>query len=351
MTTIELLRHGREMGARLAEDLAAARSLSIAVSTAQASALEALDLVGWAREGRELALVAGTDAYGTEIDLLRRLEGLPGVRCRIFHPLDGAAFLPRLYVLEKAKTRVAYVGSSDLTRGGLALDVATNVRIEGDPSERELERAMLIFEELFWSELAMPLSDTFEAEYRTLQAMRRSALSRWPEPRDEEALRAAVALRIGEYRARAATRRHLLVVTPKSYAACMATRSFGRKKQAELERYGKGDPFFFHVTGPGKGLRAMGMFVGEPYRDDAPQLRGPDGGCGPFRRRFVVIGELAKEIRTRPILESLRPGAPKHWFNGFVQDSHSLSSEDFEALRAAFVRSLAEEGSARRAAR
>jgi HKD family nuclease len=351
MTTIELLRHGREMGARLAEDLPAARSLSIAVASAQPGALDVLDLVGWAREGRELALVAGTDAYGTELDLLRRLEGLPGVRCRIFHPLDGAAFLPRLYVLEKAKTRVAYVGSSDLSRGGLALDVATNVRIEGDPSERELERAMRLFEELFWSELAIPLADTFEAEYRTLQAVRRSALSRFPEPRDEEGLRAAVALRIGEYRARAATRRHLLVVTPKSYAACMAARSFGRKKGAEIDRYGKGDPFFFHVTGPGKGLRAMGMFVGEPYRDEAPQLRGPDGGCGPFRRRFVVIDELAKEIRTRPILESLRPGAPKHWFNGFVQDSHLLSREDFEALRAAFVRSLVEEQSARRAMR
>jgi hypothetical protein len=65
----------------------------------------------------------------------------------------------------------------------------------------------------------------------------------------------------------------------------------------------------------------------------------------------VVIGELAKEIRTRPILEALRPGAPKHWFNGFVQDSHSLSSEDFEALRAAFVRSLVEERGARRVTR
>ncbi len=87
----------------------------------------------------------------------------------------------------------------------------------------------------------------------------------------------------------------------------------------------------------------MGMFVGEAYRGDAASLRGIEGGASPFRRKFVLLGELRKEIRTRPILEGRRPGAPKHWFNGFVQDSHTLSNDDFDALHAAFLKALAEE--------
>jgi hypothetical protein len=343
MATIELLRHGREMGARLAEDLAEAQRLCAAVATAETSALEALDLVGFVERGGELMLLAGTDGYGTEMAFFHRFDGLAGARCRIYHAWHGTAFHPRLYVLDRGERRVVYVGSSDLGAGGLARDVVVNVRIEGDATESELERPMRLFEELFWSELALPAPSAFEDEYESLRAARRAAASRAPDPALEERLASAIARKIGEERGRTAARRHLLVVTPKNYALCMATKTFGRRRQAELERYGKGDPFFFHVTGRGRGLRAMGMFVGEPYRDDTAPFRAMDGGAQPFRKKFVTLGELRKEIRTRPILESLRPRAPKHWFNGFVQDSHTLSDDDFQALRTAFLRALAEE--------
>jgi len=341
MATIELLRHGREMGARLAAELGEASRVCIAVSRAEASALAVVDLVGFVKRGGELMLLAGLDEYGTETAMLRRFERMPGARCRIYHAWGGTAFLPRLYVLDVGKRRVVYVGSSDLAASGLSRDLAVNVRIEGDASEPELERPMRLFEELFWSELSWPITPAFEAEYEALRATRKAAIERAPDPSAEARLGASVAERIGEQRGKAAARRHLLVVTAKNYALCMQTKSFGRRRQAELDRYGKGDPFFFHVTGRGGGLRAMGMFVGETYRDDAPSFRGMDGGAQPFRRKFVLLGELGKVIRTRPILESLRPGAPKHWFNGFVQDSHTLSIEDFEALRGAFVAALA----------
>ncbi|MRG92502.1 hypothetical protein [Polyangium spumosum] len=343
MATIELLRHGREMGARLAAELAEASRVCVAVSRAEASALAVVDLVRFVERGGELMLLAGLDGYATETALLRRFERTPGARCRVYHALSGAAFVPRLWVLDSGARRVVYVGGSDLAAASLAQDIAVNVRIEGDASEPELERPMRLFEELFWSELSWPITEAEEAAYEALRAARKAAVERAPDGRAEARLVSLVAQRIGESRGKAAARRHLLVVTAKNYALCMQTKSFGRRRQAELERYGKGDPFFFHVTGRGGGLRAMGMFVGETFRDEAPSFRGMDGGAQPFRKKFVVLGELGKEIRTRPILESRRPGAPKHWFNGFVQDSHTLSVEDFEALRGAFVAALAEE--------
>jgi HKD family nuclease len=343
MATIELLRHGREMGSRLAEDLVGAQRVCIAVSRAESSVLSVVDLVSFVKRGGELLLLAGTDGYGTETAFLRRFDGYPGARCRIHHAFPGAGFQPCMFVVDKPQKRLVYVGSSNLTGDALKHDVSVNVRIEGDPTEPELERPMRLFEEFFWSELSLPMEQAFLDEYEALRSAHRAAIEKSPDRSMEEQLGWAVARRLGEHRGRAAAGRHLLVVTAKNYAVCLATMSFGRRRQAELERYAKGDPFFFHVTGRGRGLRAMGMFVGEAYRDENNIYRAMDGGAQLFRKKFVILGELKKEVGTRSILESLRKGSPKNWFNGFVQDSHRLSMADFEALRTSFWRAFAKD--------
>lgn len=343
MATIELLRNGREMGERLADDLVGAQRLCVAVSRAESSVLSVLDLVGFVKRGGELLLLAGTDGYGTETALLRKLDGYPGARCRIHHTFTGIGFQPCLYVIDKPKRRTVYVGSSNLTADALKLDVTLNVRIDGDPTDQELERPMRLFEEFFWSELSLPMGEAFLDEYEALRTSYRQAIEGRSDKPKEEQLGWAVARRLGEHRGREAAARHLLVVTPKNFSVCLATKSFGRRRQAELERYAKGDPFFFHVTGRGRGLRAMGMFVGEAYRDENVIFRAMDGGAQLFRKNFVILGELKKEISTRAVLESLRKGAPKNWFNGFVQDSHRLSMIDFETLQTAFWRVFGKE--------
>ncbi|MBX3270876.1 MAG: hypothetical protein KF729_11490 [Sandaracinaceae bacterium] len=50
----------------------------------------------------------------------------------------------------------------------------------------------------------------------------------------------------------------------------------------------------------------------------------------------MPLGELRVGIPTRATLEPLRPGAPKNWFHGFIQQSHSLEPTDFDTIRAAF---------------
>jgi hypothetical protein len=61
-----------------------------------------------------------------------------------------------------------------------------------------------------------------------------------------------------------------------------------------------------------------------------------DKGSFPWRVSFVPLGELRTGIPTKDILVARRSGAPKNWFNGFIQASHSLEHGDFEALRSAF---------------
>lgn len=74
---IEILgdRGSRSLGAALSEDLAGARSVSIAVAFAKQSSLRQLDLPAFCADGRDLRLVAGTDFALTELGLLSRLAG------------------------------------------------------------------------------------------------------------------------------------------------------------------------------------------------------------------------------------------------------------------------------------
>lgn len=62
-----------------------------------------------------------------------------------------------------------------------------------------------------------------------------------------------------------------------------------------------------------------------------------DKGSFPWRVSFVPLGELRTGIPTKEILVARRPDAPKHWFNGFIQASHSLvpGLDDREELLAA----------------
>ncbi len=84
----------------------------------------------------------------------------------------------------------------------------------------------------------------------------------------------------------------------------------------------------------------MGMFTGQPHFDDSPLWQGMHGGAFPWRISFVELGTLVNGINTREVLEPLHPGAPQHWFNGYIQSSHSLQPSHFEALRTVFENAL-----------
>lgn len=332
---VEVLGHDEAMGERLRADLKDTRRLSMAVAFAKESALQVVDLERWSRRDRELRLLAGIDFTLTELSLLRRLEPLPGATCRIFVSSEAACFHPKLYVLDKADRRVVYVGSSNFTQGGLAGNIEANVRLEAPVSAPEIEKPARLFERLFNSEFSAELSPEFEARYREMQEARRQALARAPSKMTLDLLHAAENLLLGAYRTRTANRRFLLVVNPTNYAICMRTLTWGRQHRHEIEAYHASDVFFFHVTG-GRGIAAMGMFHGDPYYDETSLWPASRRGVFPWRIRFKPFGDLKTGINTRATLEPLRPGAPSHWFNGFIQQSHALEQRDFAALHRAF---------------
>jgi len=93
----------------------------------------------------------------------------------VFHSLSGGNFHPKLYVVDKTDRRVAYIGSSNLTLGGLRGNVEANVRIEASLSSREADEPLEMFTRLFDSEFSTPLTAEFEARYNELQEQQRAA--------------------------------------------------------------------------------------------------------------------------------------------------------------------------------
>lgn len=327
------------LGPRLRKDFDQCRSASIAVAFAKRSALRELALDQWCKDGGQLRLVAGTDFALTELDLLAGLSVHAGADCRVFHQTgDNRVFHPKLYVLEQPNQCVAYVGSANLTAGGLRGNFESVVRLAGPNDHPSLMAAAMMFAGYFDSEFAAPLDSEFESRYRALQKARNDAeRERWQLPEMQRFV-AEERLALADYRA-VATRQTrppwLLITTPQNYGICMNARTWGRQQKAEIDDYRRGDLFFFHVSEQSS-IRAMGMFVDKPFYDETPLWPAASRGNFPWRIRFVVLGELRVGLRTRDVLAPLRPNAPRGWFSGFAQASHRLKPADFDALLAAF---------------
>ena len=259
--------------------------------------------------------------------------------CRIYHSIGQQIFHPKLYIIERDHSRIVYVGSSNFTRGGLAENVEVNARVEGRIGSPEVDDAQSLFDGLFDGEFSAPISPDLESGYRQLQETLRAMQANPMAPEAAARFRERESLLLGQYRARVAVRRWLLVVSPENYALCMRERMWGRQQEREVRAYTPGDVFFFHVTGS-RGISAFGIFTGVPFRDSrrvwAPDRRGEF----PWRIRLMPLAELRAGIPTRDVLAPLRVGAPTRWFNGFIQQSHELAPEDFEALHAAFQQAL-----------
>ncbi|HEU4369277.1 MAG TPA: phospholipase D family protein [Methylomirabilota bacterium] len=146
MLDVKVFGDGKDFGQALAADLPTASQLSVAVAFAKESALSTVEVESWCRPGRRLQLLAGTDFALTELQVLRRLEATGFADCRIYHSIAGQVFHPKIYILESTDERIVYVGSSNLTRGGLLDNVEANVRMRARRGTPAIEQPRDVFD-------------------------------------------------------------------------------------------------------------------------------------------------------------------------------------------------------------
>jgi HKD family nuclease len=332
--SIRIVGPDEALGAHIEEDLKDTRRASIAVAFAKETALKALDLEKFFRRRGELRLLAGTDFWLTELELLRTLQKQATASCRVYHKSPDRGFHPKLYVLDKRKTRVVYIGSSNLTFGGLRKNFEANVRLEGPPDAPEIARAAAIFEDLYTSARATPLDRAFEVRYNELQQIQRQVMADPETQQAKHLFNVAENLFLGAYRAEVAKQRWLLVTTQKNYLAFKHASAWGRRNMNEVAGCEPGDVFLVHVT-RGRGIAAMGMFEGRPYYDETPIAKPAASDLFPHRIGISLLGTLEEGLPTKDLLEPLRP-RKKGWFQGYIRKSHALAEDEFRVLREAF---------------
>jgi HKD family nuclease len=340
--SIRIVGPDEALGAHIEKDLKDTQRASIVVAFAKETALKALDLKSFCRRS-ELRLIAGTDFMLTELALLRELEKRATATCCVYHKSPDRGFHPKLYVLDKRKTRVVYIGSSNLTFGGLRKNIEANVRLEGPPEAPELARAAAIFEDLYASERVTPLKREFEVHYNELQRRKREALAYPEEDGAQKSYQVAEELFLGDYRAKVGKTRWLLVATSENYQAFQRARVWGRANMNEVAEYEPGDVFFLHLT-KNRGIVAMGIFSGKSYYDETPIGDPPTSDVYPYRIRFSLIGDLKTGLPTRELLEPLKPNRKPNWFQGYIRKSHALDGKEFKVLRDAYVGMLRKDG-------
>ncbi len=94
-------------------------------------------LVGYKKRGGKSAIVLGIDEFGATVQGLRLAVELFDM-AHVFHEPGGGTFHPKVYLAESDDSARLFVGSNNLTRGGLsdnyeaALDCALDLSVDDD---------------------------------------------------------------------------------------------------------------------------------------------------------------------------------------------------------------------------
>jgi HKD family nuclease len=112
--------------------------------------------------GRMTHFVLGTNMYVTSPDVIERCFEVP--EAKVMYPNDKPMFHPKLYAFDLGDKLEVYVGSSNLTNGGLKRNIECGVFLRNDKSSASLETFMDHIDVLWKG--AKEIDEDFVASYR-----------------------------------------------------------------------------------------------------------------------------------------------------------------------------------------
>jgi hypothetical protein len=109
------------------------------------------------KAGGETQAIVGIDSRGTSKFALQWLLGLLGPnRLYVYHNPGDATFHPKFFVIKDQSTAHIFIGSSNLTGGGLSRNFEMNVELELDLQDQKDQTCLLIFEEIIEKTIKCP---------------------------------------------------------------------------------------------------------------------------------------------------------------------------------------------------
>lgn len=138
-------------------------------------------------------MVIGTHRYITGVDCLRACKALPNVR--VIAP-KGALFHPKLYAFKLRKQVVVYVGSSNLTDGGLRTNIECGVFLSAEKGDLELQPFFDFINTTWNGRTALTLTPKFIKDYEAIKTIsddNTRSLPAFPSPGPKSTRKTAIA--------------------------------------------------------------------------------------------------------------------------------------------------------------
>ena len=160
--------------------LAHASEFSLSVSFLRSSGLQlvAPDLRAFAARGGRARVLTSTYLGYTQPDALRVLSGIDGIEAKLQFPSSGReGFHPKFMIFDGVDGSSCWVGSSNLSKGGLTSNIEANLK-QDDPEV--VAHVLAAFDDIWMHEGSLELNDWVIAYYeRTLQERQRAT---WQPP-------------------------------------------------------------------------------------------------------------------------------------------------------------------------
>ena len=296
------------------------KDLDIAVAFVRRDGLDLVDSYG-------LKISRGVigDAFSTTepqaiLDLVKN-----GSQIRVAE-VEGGIFHPKVYLMPYDGTLAAFVGSSNLTRGGFQSNEEANLVLRGPKTEDPIPGLIDYFNELWNVRSVETTDDWIEGYKKRYEGLPKSRLIT---ERQGSKYARIISLNAAEALSSKAAKHWIVVTTPENFRICLASGLWGVNRQsATIEEVAPGDIVTFYVKG-WKNFRGVYRVTSRPFYD-ANQLW-PDK-LYPWRVRIQPTSQAgnAEALLLRRKLGMIKD--PSVWGTYFQREMIQVSRDDFDTI-------------------
>jgi HKD family nuclease len=297
------------------------KNLDIAVAFVRNDGIDLIDSLGF-----QVSRGVIGDAFNTtEPDAIDRLRRQANSEVRIAE-VEGGIFHPKVYLMDYDGSLAAFVGSANLTRGGIQTNEEASLVLRGDKKEPPIPGLLEYFDEL-WKVRSVEVTDEWMNNYR-------SRFEQLPKDRlvtEQQGSRIArsISLTVAENLASRASNHWVVVTTPENYRICLANGLWGVNRQvATIQEVHPGDVVTFYVKG-WKNFRGVYRVTGAAFYD--AKLLWP-GKPYPWRVKIQPTSQAGSTsaLELRKELGMIKN--PSVWGTYFEREMIRVSNEDFAAI-------------------
>ena len=297
------------------------KNLDVAVAFVRNDGIDLIDSLGF-----HVSRGVVGDAFNTtEPDAIDRLRKQANTEVRIAE-VEGGIFHPKVYLMDYDDSLAAFVGSANLTRGGIQTNEEASLVLRGGKNEPPIPGLLDYFDEL-WKARSVEVTDEWMNDYRA--RFEELPKDRLVTEQQGSKIARSISLTVAEKLASRASNHWIVVTSPENFRVCLANGLWGVNRQiASIQEVHPGDIVTFYVKG-WKDFRGVYRVTGAPF-EDRRQLW--QDKLYPWRVKIQPTSQAgsASALELKTELSMIKN--PSIWGTYFEREMIRGSNDDFGAI-------------------